>query len=281
MLELITWKVIITATTVIFASLIIDTLSRKRRSGVKPLLACFADSLLYIPQLLKIGPFKTLEMSFIISEAKRVTGLTDMGGDEKEMIKRYNPLFTEGLKRSKTVISPSGQYLAFASLQKRAENRLLMVDYIKKHPEIAKIEIRRPVFVVGFTRTGTTFLHEILGLHPEVSMHYSWEQMRSVPLTHDSSVASMNADRKARYHEASTQISTYLALAGDEIQSIHRVGIDESEECSTPCGMELPWNIATIAFMTFVSREVCKMGAGKAFPLYKQYLQVTTYNNIL
>jgi hypothetical protein len=44
--------------------------------------------------------------------------------------------------------------------------------------------IKSPIFIIGFPRTGTTFLHELLGLHPKVRMHYSWQQGEPVPKTH-------------------------------------------------------------------------------------------------
>jgi hypothetical protein len=63
---------------------------------------------------------------------------------------------------------------------------------------------------------------------------------------------------------------------GEAIQSIHRIGYDEPEECSTPCAMELPWNIATIPFAVYACKELQHLDAGQAFVLYRQFLQVPT-----
>lgn len=203
-----------------------------------------------------------------------------MGGDEKEFIRRYQPLLSQGIEASKAQLSPTGQMVVASTTQKRIETRLLLVNYLKKHPEIHKIEVRRPVFVVGFTRTGTTFLHELLGLHPEVCMHYTWEQSNPIPSIDDfSSLEKVKADRAKRYAASKWAVESTVLLAGPEIQSIHRVGIDECEECSTPCGMELPWNIPTISFLPYIAREVCAMGAGSAFKFYKQYLQLLTFQD--
>ena len=54
------------------------------------------------------------------------------------------------------------------------------VQYLRRHPGVLQMKVRGPVFVVGFTRTGTTFLHELLGLHPAVRSHVTWEQVRSI-----------------------------------------------------------------------------------------------------
>ena len=157
--------------------------------------------------------------------------------------------------------------------------RLELVDYLKKHPKVEKIAVKNPVFVIGFPRTGTTFLHEILGLHPDVRMHYTWEQIEFVPRTSEESMEAFTKDRKLRYDSNQGEFGLLTSVAGEAIQSIHRVEYDAPEECTTPCGMELPFNIPTIPFMPFAAKEVIAMGAKDAFPLYKQYLQLLTFQS--
>ena len=65
-------------------------------------------------------------------------------------------------------MSPMGALLLQRTLWKRVDSRLRLVDYIKRHPSVAEVDVGSPTFVVGFTRTGTTMLHELLGLHPDV-----------------------------------------------------------------------------------------------------------------
>lgn len=218
-------------------------------------------------------------MNEIVKNAKQSTGLSDMGGDELDMVKRYDPLFKLGLSRSNVQLSPSGIYFSVSTLTKRVETRLKLIDFLKKHPDISSINVRRPVFVIGFPRTGTTFLHELLGLHPEVRMHYSWEQMEPIPNCDHESLAMRTLDRKKRYNKNKGELAKILMVAGDAIQSIHRIGYDEPEECSTPCGMEVPFNITTIPLLPFVAKEVGDLGAGNAFNLYKKYLQVLAWQD--
>ena len=45
---------------------------------------------------------------------------------------------------------------------KMLEDRLLMATLLKKHPEIQEEELAPPVFIVGFPRTGTTHLHNLM-----------------------------------------------------------------------------------------------------------------------
>lgn len=267
---------VFTVITALVIDMILDAYRRKQLSGIKPWLACFLDALCVYPQYLGVGYWgkKALDMNDIVTKVKKQTGLSDFGGDEREMIKRYQPLLTTGIQKSGAVLSPLGVHICATTVGKRVQQRLQLMNYLQRHPAIEKVKLNRPVFVIGFPRTGTTFLHELLGLHPSVRMHYSWEQMYPIPETHDESMTALTAERLRRYNKNKTEFNTILAIAGDEIQSIHRVGYDESEECTTPCGMEVPFNINTIPFLCFVSKEVGDMGAGQAFRFYRKYLQV-------
>ena len=80
------------------------------------------------------------------------------------------------------------------------------------------IPVRSPIFVIGFPRTGTTFLHEMLGLHPAVRMHYTHEQMSYVPTSHEETAVAQRADKAARYARNSKRFDTLIRLAGDNIQ---------------------------------------------------------------
>ena len=264
---------------IIVTRIVFDTISRKWKSGVKPLLACFIDAICYYPMLFGIGPYKKrgLYMETIINKEKKNLKLYDMGGDEKEMTKRYDPVMDLGFERSKAEISPGGVLFLANSLSKRIQLRLKLIDYVKKHPKVETIPVKRPVFVTGFTRTGTTFLHEMLGLHPDVRSHYTWEQIEFVPRTDEESMEALIEDRKKRYEDNKYEFGFLTTVAGDAIQSIHRIEYDAPEECTTLIAMEVPLNFPTLPFKLFASKEVMDMGAKDAFSLYKKYLQVMSF----
>jgi hypothetical protein len=151
---------------------------------------------------------------------------------------------------------------------------------MKAHPSVAKQPLlNAPVFIIGFPRTGTTFLHELLGLHPDVRMHYTWEQASPVPTTDDESLAAQRLDRDKRYKESSFRINMLLRICGDEIQSIHRIGVDEPEECTTPCAVELPWSAPELPFLAYAADEIAALGAGEAFAWYRKYLQLLAWQS--
>lgn len=237
---------------------VLNTLYRKQRSGVKPWLACALDALLAVPHALGLGLFASVpDIVGATQGAMRATGLTDFGGDGGLFIELYETTRRVGLQRCKTRLSPSGFVIHKRTLQRRMETRLKLVDFTARHPSVGATAFARPpIFVVGFPRTGTTFLHEVLGLHSEVRSHRAWEQMAPVPTTDDEAPAALQLDRAARHAGHRAEFDATVRLAGPHIQAIHRVEYDAAEECTTPCGVELPWNVPYLTLMACAATEV-------------------------
>lgn len=209
--------------------IVLETIRRKIFvSSAKPLVTCVIDAILYLPYLMRLGPFgKPNDINAAIAAAIENTSLSDFGSDnDGDFVKRYTISRSIGLHRSMAKFSPTGYIMALSTLQKRMETRLRLVQYLKDHPEVRELKFHSPpVFTVGFPRTGTTFLHELLGLHPSVKMHYTWEQMDPVPFTNDTNAEALRIDRLKRYEKNKLRMQIMLYLSGDEIQSIHRVGM--------------------------------------------------------
>lgn len=60
--------------------------------------------------------------------------------------------------------------------------RLLLVDAHMKNPAIRTINIDSPLFIIGNSRTGTTILHELLALDPNLRAPLAWETLHPLPL---------------------------------------------------------------------------------------------------
>jgi hypothetical protein len=122
-------------------------------------------------------PFARLEESALLARAARRTRLDDFGEDG----------FREPLRRllasldSEAALTPFGRVIARRDLGRLLENRLRMHDTFKRHPEMGEAEIRRPLFVVGLPRTGTSILHELLAQDPASRVPMTWEVMDPWP----------------------------------------------------------------------------------------------------
>ena len=239
----------------------------------RPLLVLVMDSFTDVFFRLRVGPWaRGNDIVTSMKQAEKNTGLSDYGeGDKTNMdfVKRYELVRSTGMALSKAKHSPMGHYLIGGSLVRRMENRLRNVAFLRRHPAVEKTKLRPPVFVIGFPRTGTTFLHELLGLHSNVRMHYTWEQFEPVPVTDNESLPALEADRKAKYKRNKGFFDyVFHPLAGDAIQQIHRIGYDEPEECTLPCAAELPWAITELPLMVYAIDQLVPLGAGVAYEDY-------------
>lgn len=186
--------------------------------------------------MFEIGPWAYTEHTKVKGRTEKQVravmkrfGLSDFGGEIDDMAKQYDTA-TLGIARSGVEISPGGYLALQVSMDARIECRLKLVDYIKRHPQISQIPVRRPIFVIGFPRTGTTYMHELLGLHPEGSSHLWWEQMTPIPESHDESLAARAADRRKRYDGKAKSLFKMTMLTTDQaIQRIHRIEYDAAE----------------------------------------------------
>ncbi len=71
---------------------------------------------------------------------------------------------------------------ATAQIEERVLERLKLERAFKDTPAIEREAIERPIFVVGYSRTGTTVMHSLLGEDPRSRMPQFWEALHCTPL---------------------------------------------------------------------------------------------------
>lgn len=126
------------------------------------------NSICTIPKALKVSYWGfSNDIYAAIKMAKAETGLTDFGfGGERLIISRYDTARRLGMQRSGVEYTTLGQFISLEGLTSRFKERLRLTSYLQRHPEVHRVKVPAPTFVIGLARTGTTFLHELLGLHP-------------------------------------------------------------------------------------------------------------------
>ncbi len=82
-------------------------------------------------------------------------------------------------------LSPFGRFAAATFYHFHVENRLRIVDLLNQRPWLRDKEIVEPIFIVGFYRTGTTQMHNLLGADPRHRVAAAWELMSPVKLSRD------------------------------------------------------------------------------------------------
>ncbi|MCW2854821.1 MAG: hypothetical protein JWR52_436 [Marmoricola sp.] len=109
--------------------------------------------------------------------AREQTGLRDFGPRDYEsrlgvLLDAMNAM--EGL-------TSAGLLGLHTQLLQLLKNRLLLVDLLGRHPEIAEIELVPPVVIAGLPRTGTTHLHNLLSAGPTFRSLPYWESLEPFP----------------------------------------------------------------------------------------------------
>ena len=101
-------------------------------------------------------------------------------------------------------------------------SRLQMERDRQLYPNIARQEIREPLFIVGLPRSGTTLLHNLLAADPDHRSPLMWEVMTPSPPTH--------VDEKRRIRRA-TQSCKFFNWLAPTFRRVHAVGAELPQEC--------------------------------------------------
>jgi len=118
-----------------------------------------------------------LEERSVLEEAQHETGLADFGGEEFRPGLRLLMRDLEG----EAGLTLAGRFAARHDTVSLLTQRLRLAEDRRRHPAIAEQEIRRPLFIVGLPRTGSTLLHHLLGQDPASRAAQAWEVMAPSP----------------------------------------------------------------------------------------------------
>ncbi len=159
-----------------------------------------------------------LRATDLIDVAKRRCHLDDFGeGDFFEPLSRL----LESSERE-AHLNLVGKISLRANLLHILRNRLLMRQDRRAYPEIARQEIREPLFILGLPRSGTTILHTLLAADPSHRAPLTWEVMEPSPPTRD--------DERRRIRRTTRSLSCLDWLA-PTFRRVHPLGAKLPQEC--------------------------------------------------
>jgi hypothetical protein len=164
------------------------------------------------------SPSTSLLATDLIKTAKRRCGLHDFGEGE----------FFEALSRlleschNEARLNLIGKIALKTNVLQTLCSRLRMEQDRHLYPDIARQEIREPLFIVGLPRSGTTLLHNLLAADPEHRSPLMWEVLTPSPPT--------LADEKGRIQRATRSCNFFNWLA-PTFRYVHAVGAELPQEC--------------------------------------------------
>lgn len=157
----------------------------------------------------------------LLSAAERITGLSDWGDEE------FRPQFRLLLETYKNDadLTLIGRYLARMMFLRALINRLRIQDTLKRHPEILARPLRRPIFIIGLPRTGTTLLHNLLAQDPSARVPRYWELLYPCPLVVGQPHAKDPRRRRIQV------VNWMIRQSVPALRRIHLSGALDPEEC--------------------------------------------------
>jgi hypothetical protein len=118
-----------------------------------------------------------LDADALLEKAARQTGLSDFGGNA----------FREPLEillrslRDEARLNTRGVIMMHGTMLRLLTNRLLTEKAFAENPAMTGTPVARPLFVIGFPRTGTTLLHNLLACDPAARWLRLWEGLYPAP----------------------------------------------------------------------------------------------------
>jgi hypothetical protein len=213
----------------------------------------------------QISPvFKPLKLESLQRQASKATkGLKDFGD------KWYEGPYRETMAMvNSSSYSPIGRAAAHDFFLRRLIARLRLNDHLAGHACL-NTPVRKPIFVVGLPRTGTTFLHRLLSLDPAARAPRTYELFDPVPRN----AADPAKDRKGRIKFVQAAINK-LETVVPHFSQIHELGADLPEECMMSIGMDIPMLFATFHVLIQPPCDSYKWKSGQAYKNYARVLQL-------
>jgi hypothetical protein len=167
-------------------------------------------------------PFLPLDATRLVDAARRRAEVRDV----------EDTSFLEGLRvlvgslETEARLNLMGRIAVREDITRLLANRFRIERDRQRDAGIAAEEIRRPIFITGMPRSGSTLLHGLLAQDPASRVPQTWEMLNPSPAperaTYDSDPRIAKVERELRW---------FKRLAPD-FQAIHDVGARMPEECT-------------------------------------------------
>src|ERR1700722_12275249 len=169
-------------------------------------------------------------------------------------------------------LSAIGLEIAHLDMIRALKNRLDIIDWRKKHPEITEQPITAPIFIVGQPRTGTTILYDLLAQDPELRSPLTWEVDAPCPVPQPETY---HSDPRIALAQASIEMSEQIVPG---FLAFHPMGALLGQECVRITASEFTSMIYTVQYglpnhYRWLLYEADHAGAYRFHRIFLQHLQ--------
>jgi hypothetical protein len=122
-------------------------------------------------------------------------------------------------------IRPLGRALVAKNIDRLLRNRLHLVDSVKTEAEVYEQDIRRPLFIAGLPRSGTTIPQRMLSQDSSLRLLRTWEIDHPFPRPHRREFHDNSRLRRSRRE------LRFLDRSAPGFKRIHELGAELPQEC--------------------------------------------------
>ena len=212
-----------------------------------------------------------MDTAQLIAHAQEATGLDDLGP----------ATFRDGLDRlvdslgSEARLNDVGRAAAPAVIGRYLANRLQIIDWHRRHPDMGAADVLPPVFMIGMGRTGTTILFDLLAQDPASRVPRTWEVDHPTPPPES---ATYETDR--RIAEVQSGIDMLMAHQPG-FMAMHPLGATLGQECISMTGCEFASLIFVSQFRlpTYQAWLTTEADLAPAYAFHRRFLQLLQWHH--
>jgi hypothetical protein len=205
-----------------------------------------------------------LDPAALVAAARRRARWDDFGAPAV-----HEPLsrLLESIERE-AQLNLMGRIAAREDLTRMLASRLALERDRQRHPEIAAERIRRPLFITGLPRSGSTLLHSLLAQDPATRVPLNLEIMYPSPpperATHATDPRASQAERQIRW----------FAWVQPEFCRIHPVAARQAEECVVILSHSfLSYQFSSMYFVPSYQAWMEQQDLRPAYVFHRRFLQ--------
>jgi hypothetical protein len=162
--------------------------------------------------------------------ASAETGLTDFG--DARLGPPLEAAATAFRREAWPRMPEASRRMAARYLTDFLTSRLQIIADRKRHPEIARTEIRKPLIIIGPPRSGSTLLHTLLSLDPDNLAPPHWVCLEPSP------PPGRGEPAQARIDRAEARMKAFFDLIPD-VYVTHPYMIEEGANALAECGTDI------------------------------------------
>jgi hypothetical protein len=169
--------------------------------------------------------------------------------------------------------TPEGLDRAVSMMAVALRNRMEVDRYVAEEPAVEESHLRRPIFLTGLPRSGTTYFQYLFDQDPGLRMLRTWEGERPVP------PPATDLESAGRRREASFENARRTRQAtGGKIDAFHLTDVDGPQEClaildQTFVNPGLLWTMSALGYLDYLLNQADLRAAYRYHALVLRLLQ--------